>query len=113
MPDLPTQKPFQGTAVELNAAFEVFHRPIHFGQALQNCWDIQATFHHHRPRTDLGSRLLPTFAPFLYRNAGGVGKSENVTVRQRTRKTLAPQAVRLWPARYCCKGDPVADGGGA
>jgi hypothetical protein len=87
---LPTQKSFKGTAVELHAGLEVLHCPIHFGQALRNFWDIQATFHHHRPRTDLGSRLLPTFAPFLYRNAGGVGKSENVTVRQRTRKTLSP-----------------------
>jgi hypothetical protein len=44
---------------------------------------------------------LPTFAQFLYCNAGGIGKSENVTLSQLTSRKLSPYAARPWPAHYC------------
>jgi hypothetical protein len=47
-----------------------------------------------------GNSILPTFAQLLYCNAGGIGKSENVTLNQLTSRKLSPYAVRPVPVRY-------------
>jgi hypothetical protein len=86
-------------AVELDVVLEVLNRPIHFGQALRN-------FGIFRRRSILPALpnvtvLAAVFAPIaqcLYCNDGVVGKSKNVTVRQRTRrKALSMQCMRGRP----------------